>query len=166
MRSDVVGPAAIMTMLNEEISRENPEQNFVTMVALVIDLKTGQLDYCNAGHETPIISRRSGEIVVLDQGGGPPVCVMEGFEYEQASVRLEPRDVIVLASDGLTEAMNSQGAFYGRQRLLTLLDSPVRQGVDPTVLGNEILTAIRRFEAGSEPADDQTLLLVSWRGAL
>jgi serine phosphatase RsbU (regulator of sigma subunit) len=166
MRSDAAGPAEIMTTLNAEISRENPEQNFVTMVALVIDLKTGQLDYCNAGHETPILSRRSGEIVILDQGGGPPVCVMEGYAYEEASVRLEPRDVLVLASDGLTEAMNAQGALYGRQRLQALLDSPMRQNVDPTVLGNEILTAIRQFEAGSEPADDQTLLLVSWRGAL
>lgn len=166
MRNHAAGPAEIMTILNAEISRENPEQNFVTVAALVINLKTGQLDYCNAGHEPPILSRRSGEILVLNDGGGPPVCVMEGYEYEQATIRLEPRDILVLASDGLTEAMNGRGELYGRQRLHALLDSPVRRNIDPTVLGNEILTAIRQFEAGSEPADDQTLLLVSWRGAL
>jgi serine phosphatase RsbU (regulator of sigma subunit)/CHASE2 domain-containing sensor protein len=159
------GPAAIITMLNQEISRENPEQMFVTMVALVMNLKTGELEYCNAGHEPPLLSRRSGEILTLDDGGGPPVCVIEDYAYEEARVMLQPRDVLVLASDGLTEAMNRDGALYGRERLKVLLDSPLRRDVDPTVLGNEILSAIKGFEAGSEPADDQTLLLVSWRGA-
>jgi serine phosphatase RsbU (regulator of sigma subunit) len=160
------GPADLMTTVNEELSRENPEQMFVTMVALVIDLKTGDLVYCNAGHEPPILTRRSGETVLLDDGGGPPLCVIEDYPYEEARARLEPRDVLVLASDGFTEAMNRTGALYGRERLRALLESPVRRGVDPTVLGHEIVAAIKAFEAGSEPADDQTLLLVSWRGGI
>jgi adenylate cyclase len=160
------GPADLMSTVNEELSRENPEQMFVTMVALVIDLKTGDLVYCNAGHEPPILTRRSGETVLLDDGGGPPLCVIEDYPYEEARARLEPRDVLVLASDGFTEAMNRTGALYGRERLRALLESPVRRGVDPTVLGHEIVAAIKAFEAGSEPADDQTLLLVSWRGGI
>jgi sigma-B regulation protein RsbU (phosphoserine phosphatase) len=91
---------------------------------------------------------------------------MEDFPYEEARVQLEPRDVLVLASDGFTEAMNRQGALYGRDRLRALLESPVRRGVDPTVLGHEIVAAIKQFESGGEPADDQTLLLISWRGAM
>jgi adenylate cyclase len=158
------GPADLMNTVNEELSRENPEQMFVTMVALVIDLRTGDLVYCNAGHEPPILTRRSGETLLLDDGGGPPLCVIEDYPYEEARVTLEPRDVLVLASDGFTEAMNRDGALYGRERLRALLESPVRRGVDPTVLGHEIVAAIKQFEAGSEPADDQTLLLVSWRG--
>lgn len=160
------GPADLMSTVNEELSRENPEQMFVTMALLVIDLKTGELAYCNAGHEPPILTRRSGDTLLLDDGGGPPLCVFEGYPYEEARVRLEPRDVLVLASDGFTEAMNRDGALYGRERLRALLESPVRRGVDPTVLGNEIIAAIKQFEAGSEPADDQTLLLVSWRGGI
>ena len=163
LRGDA-GPADLMTTVSRELSRENPEQMFVTMAALVIDLKSGELAYCNAGHEPPILMRRNGETVVLDDGGGPPLCVMDDFAYEEARVRMQPRDVVVLASDGLTEAMNRSGALYGRERLRALLESPLRRGVDPTVLGNEILTAIKAFEAGAEPSDDQTLLLVSWRG--
>jgi serine phosphatase RsbU (regulator of sigma subunit)/CHASE2 domain-containing sensor protein len=163
---DNSGPAALMTAVNEELSRENPEQMFVTMAVLVIDLRTGDLAYCNAGHEPPILTRRSGDTILLDDGGGPPLCVMEDFPYEEARVRLEPRDVLVLASDGFTEAMNREGALYGRERLRALLESPVRRGVDPTVLGNELIAAIKAFEAGAEPSDDQTLLLVSWRGAI
>jgi serine phosphatase RsbU (regulator of sigma subunit) len=161
------GPADLMTTVNEELSRENPEQMFVTMIALVIDLKTGEVAYCNAGHEPPVLTRRSsGDTLLLDDGGGPPLCVVDDFPYEEARVKLEARDVLVLASDGFTEAMNRDGALYGRERLRALLESPVRRGVDPTVLGNEIIAAIKQFESGSEPADDQTLLLVSWRGAM
>lgn len=158
------GPAELMTMFNEEISRENPEQMFVTLVALVLDLSTGELDYCNAGHEPPILVRRSGEALILDDGGGPPLCVVEDFPYEEAHARLEPRDVLALVSDGLTEAMTRTGALYGRARLKALLESPARRDLDLTILGNEILAAIKTFESGAEPSDDQTLLLVSWRG--
>ena len=159
------GAAELMTAFNKEISRENPEQMFVTMVALIMDLRTGALEYCNAGHEPPILVRREGETVILDDGGGPPLCVLDDFPYEAARVQLAPRDVLTLASDGITEAMNRAGALYGRARLKALVESPARRGVDVTVLGNEVLTAIKTFEGDAEPSDDQTLLLVSWRGA-
>jgi serine phosphatase RsbU (regulator of sigma subunit) len=71
--------------------------------------------------------------------------------------------VLALASDGLTEAMNREKALYGRARLKALLESPERRGVDLTVLGNEILAGVKRFEGSAEPTDDQTLVLVSWR---
>lgn len=158
------GPAALMTTLNQEISRENPAQNFVTLAAMMIDLRSGETHYCNAGHEPPILVRRSGETVFLDEGGGPPLCVIDNYDYEEARVRLEPRDVLALTSDGLTEAMNRGGALYGRARLKALLESPARRGLDLTILGSEILAGIKTFEAGAEPADDQTLVLVAWRG--
>lgn len=158
------GAAELVTMFNEEIPRENPEQLFVTLVAVIVDLRTGEFEYCNAGHEPPILVRRSGETLVLDEGGGPPLCVLEGYEYEAGRARLEPRDVLALVSDGLTEAMDRNRSLYGRARLQAMLQSPARRDLDLTVLGNEILAGIRTFEGGSEPADDQTLVLFSWRG--
>jgi serine phosphatase RsbU (regulator of sigma subunit) len=160
-----VGAAALMTMFNAEISRENPEQLFVTLFALIADLRTGEVEYCNAGHEPPILVRRSGETLILDDGGGPPLCVVDDYPYEAGRVVLEPRDMLTLASDGITEAMNRTGALYGRARLKALVELPSRRDVDVTILGSEILAAIKTFEAGSEPSDDQTLLLFSWRGS-
>ena len=64
----------------------------------------------------------------------------------------------------MTEAMDKNRGLYGRARLKAILESPARRGVDLTILGNEILAAIKNFEGGAEPADDQTLLLFSWRG--
>ncbi|MDO8465894.1 MAG: SpoIIE family protein phosphatase, partial [Gallionella sp.] len=155
----------LMTAFNAEISRENPEQLFVTVIALVIDLRTGEVEYCNAGHEPPLLARRSGELVVVNEGGGPPLCVMDDFPYKQARITLEPGDMLVLMSDGITEAMNSDGALYGRDRLNPLLAAQGGRGADAAALGHEILAAVKAFEASAEPADDQTLVIVSWRGA-
>jgi serine phosphatase RsbU (regulator of sigma subunit) len=157
-------PAELMVTFNEEISRDNPEQLFVTVVALILDLQNGEVVYCNAGHEPPILVRRTGESLTLDDGGGPPLCVVDDFPYEEGRAKLQPRDILALTSDGLTEAMNRSGAIYGRARLKAMLDLPTRRDVDVTVLGHEILAGIKNFEGGAEPADDQTLLLVSWRG--
>jgi len=158
------GPAALMTMFNTEISRENPEQMFVTLVVIVMDLRTGELQYCNAGHEPPLLVRRSGETLTLDDGGGPPLCVIDDYQYEEAGVTLQPRDVLAIVSDGITEAMNRARALYGRARLKALLEQPSLRDADVTIVGNEVLAAVKQFEAGAEPSDDQTLLLVSWRG--
>jgi serine phosphatase RsbU (regulator of sigma subunit) len=154
----------MMTTFNREIARENPEQMFVTVAALVMDLTTGEVDYCNAGHEPPLLLRRIGDPVVLDDAGGPPLCVVDDFPYGEARIRIEPRDILVLASDGITEAMNRDGSVYGRDRLKALLQSPERRALELSVMGNEILASVRNFEGSAEPSDDQTLLLVQWRG--
>lgn len=156
----------LMAAFNAEISRENPEQLFVTVIALVIDLRTGEVEYCNAGHEPPLLARRSGEIIVVNEGGGPPLCVMDDFPYEQARFTLLPGDVLLLMSDGITEAMNTGGALYGRDRLNPLLAAHGGHSADDAAaLGHTILADVKTFEASADPADDQTLVIVSWRGA-
>ena len=162
---ETIGLENLMTVVNAEISRDNPEDLFVTMIALIIDLNTGALDYCNAGHEPPLLVRRDGRTEVLNDGGGPPICVMEDFPYEIASATCAPGDVIVLMSDGITEAMNRDGELYGRDRLQVLMQTPAvfASGVD--AIAGALLESVRTFEAGTEPADDQTLLVVRWRGA-
>jgi serine phosphatase RsbU (regulator of sigma subunit)/CHASE2 domain-containing sensor protein len=161
---ETIGLANLMAVVNTEISRDNPEDLFVTLVALIIDLNTGTLNYCNAGHEPPMLVRRDGRTQVLNDGGGPPMCVMEDFPYEIASAECEPGDVIVLMSDGITEAMDRNGALYGRARLQNLLQAPSLLASEVGDMGRTLLASVESFEAGAEPADDQTLLLVRWRG--
>lgn len=155
----------LMTVVNTEISRDNPEELFVTLIALIIDLRTGTLEYCNAGHEPPLLARRDGTTQVLNDGGGPPMCVMADFPYETARAACGPGDLIVLTSDGITEAMDRDGALYGRERLQVLLQEPSLFASDLDAIGRQMLTDVKTFEAGAEPADDQTLLLVRWRGS-
>lgn len=153
----------LMKVMNAEISRDNPEELFVTLIALIIDLRTGALNYCNAGHEPPLLVRRDGESQILNDGGGPPMCVMEDFPYETGTAACEPGDIIVLMSDGITEATAPGGELYGRHRIRTLMKLPGTFESDTDVVGHELLTNVKTFEAGTEPADDQTLLLVRWR---
>jgi serine phosphatase RsbU (regulator of sigma subunit) len=154
----------LMRVVNAEISRDNPEDLFVTLFALIIDLNTGRLAYCNAGHEPPLLIGRGGHTRILNDGGGPPVCVTADFPYETASAACEPGDLLVLTSDGITEAMDPNGMLYGRDRLQALLQSPALFASAVGAIGRELLADVLSFEAGAEPADDQTLLIVRWRG--
>lgn len=155
---------ALMTLINNEISRDNPEQLFVTLFVMVLDLKTGQLDYCNAGHEPPVLIHGQAVKGTLNDGGGPPICVVDDFPYEMASVQLDPSDIIILLSDGITEAMTQKGELYGRLKLNQLLSDTEIASFSADQMGAAIMQDVASFEAGQEPSDDQTLLVLKWHG--
>jgi sigma-B regulation protein RsbU (phosphoserine phosphatase) len=129
---------------------------------VVLDLDSGAVAYCNAGHEPLLLRRADGRVLVLDEGGGPPLCVAEFAGYRGAKAQLAAGDVLVLASDGLTEATDPEGALFGRGALRECVAAA--DGGDVDALGRSILGAIAAFEAGAEPGDDQTLLLLRWNG--
>ena len=159
--------SAVATMMHEanaEISRDNAEALFVTVFAGVLDVDTGVLEYCNAGHDRPyVVPRGGGRWSQLTEGGGPPLCVVDGFEYEAAIHRLHPGDTLCLITDGVTEARNAAGELFGRERLearLTLIDGDASATTIATALRGDV----ERFVAGSEPADDLAILIVRWEG--
>jgi len=155
----------IMWHANAEISRENPEQMFVTALACALDVETGELVYCNAGHEAPYaLPPAGGAAVRLSAGGGPPLCMLEEFPYEGARHRLSPGASIVLVSDGVTEAVNPEGELFGRPRLERLLGTlPPALTAEQRV--NAVRDEVRRFSAGAEMADDITILALRWLGS-
>jgi len=153
---------SILTQANIEIARDNAEAQFVTMIVAVLDADSGKLEYWNAGHDAPL--RRSVSIDRLDSAlGGPPLCVIKDFEYGSDSVQLERQDAVVFFTDGLTEALNSAGQQYGRQRLDALLMNVARDSTAEQIL-QEILTDLRAFVSTSEVSDDVTLLVLRWLG--
>jgi serine phosphatase RsbU (regulator of sigma subunit)/CHASE2 domain-containing sensor protein len=146
-----------------EISRENPEFFFVTAFAGVLDARSGRLEYCSAGHEPPLVFAPDGEIARLEAGGGPPLCVLEGFSYVAAEHRMSPRGVVCLVSDGVTEAMNVEGQLYGAGRLRKAIER-ARHAENPAALVNAIRADVALFVGGAEAADDLTLLVLRWNG--
>jgi serine phosphatase RsbU (regulator of sigma subunit)/CHASE2 domain-containing sensor protein len=159
--------AQTMRDANTQMGRENPEAFFVTLVAVVLDVSTGRLWYCNAGHEAPWVVRpAAGAVERLEIGGGPPLCVLEDFPYETAASRLEPGDTVLLLTDGVTEAVNPRGALFGTPRVTTLVAEAARvpSGSEPARLVADLVTALREFREPVEPADDVTLLAVQWLG--
>jgi adenylate cyclase len=158
------GVATMMREANVEISRDNPEELFVTVFAAVLNLDTGVLEYCNAGHDPPyLIARDRPGPVQLAQGGGPPLCVLEGFEYQAATHRLRRGDTLCLVTDGVTDARNATGELFGRARLEKRLAT---LGADATVraVAAELRSDVEKFVAGGEPADDLAILVVRWEG--
>jgi serine phosphatase RsbU (regulator of sigma subunit)/CHASE2 domain-containing sensor protein len=148
---------------NAEIARENPESFFVTVFAGVLDVLRGRLEYCSAGHEPPFVLAPDGEIARLEEGGGPPLCVLEGFAYVAAEHWMSRRGIVCVVSDGVTEAMNPARELYGAARLRDALER-ARNVENPAALVDAIRADVAQFVGGAEAADDLTLLVLRWNG--
>jgi serine phosphatase RsbU (regulator of sigma subunit) len=159
-------PGAVGEMLaraQDEIRRENPESLFVTAIAGVLDLETGSLEYANAGHEPAWTHVPHGHPGRLEAPGGPPLCVLDAYDYPSAHRALQRGEWLLALSDGATEAMNASREFFGSERLRTSLgwlgdDSGAADIVE------RVRDDVRRFSGGAEPADDLTLLAIRWNG--
>jgi serine phosphatase RsbU (regulator of sigma subunit) len=153
-----------ITIANTEIARENPELLFVTVAAGLLDTRTGDLELCVAGHDAPWLLRSGAAPRELEGEGGPPLCVVDDFEYPVDRFHLDPGDTLLITTDGITEAQDPQGALYGRERLLAQLVA-----LDPAAelagIVTEVVDDVDRFAAGAEPADDVTVLVVRYKGA-
>ena len=112
-------------------------------------------------------ARTPGRVDRLEGGGGPPLCVLDGFPYETATGQLQPGDTVLLVTDGVTEADGPRGDLFGTPRVTALLadaaGTPVRS--EPARLVADLVAALRTFRGPVEPADDVTMLAVQWLGA-
>ncbi|MFO0969925.1 MAG: SpoIIE family protein phosphatase [Gemmataceae bacterium] len=147
--------------LNAALSGATNVERFVTFVAAVIDLKTFAVTLVNAGHPPPLL-RRAGRVLEMGKDqAGLPLAVLRR-PYETASFSLEPGDLLVFYTDGISEARNPKQDVYGLDRLTRLIESGPA-GADQ--LGAAIITDVRRFSAERPQNDDVTLLCVERAGA-
>lgn len=162
-------PASVTETLQEasrDIGRENPEQFFVTLIAGILDARSGELRLSNAGHDAPYLIRRNGKVERIEAGGGPPLCTIEDFPYGETTCTLAPGDMLCMVTDGITEAMNERGELYGTARLAELIERVAREqgAMTPERIGTAIREDVARFCGAAEPADDLTILAVRWTG--
>jgi len=153
----------VLSEANAEIARDNPAMMFVTVFAGVLDVETGALDYCCAGHEPPWRVPVRGEAERLGGAGGPPLCLLDAFDYPTDRIRLDPGDLVVVVTDGVTEAANQEGELFGVPRT----DAAVRRLVGATSAPaalDLLIAPAHAFADGAEPADDLTALVVVWSG--
>ena len=116
------------------------------------------LSFSNAGHNWPVIVRRSGERVLLEKGG-TILGILEGVDFEEAEVQLVPGDVMVLYTDGVSEAANAAGELYGEDRLYALLER-MPHGLCAREIAERLLDEVRAFLDGVDPQDDITLVVL------
>ncbi len=153
----------IILRANTEISRDNTEMLFITLFAGILDLRTGSLSFCNAGHDPPFLAVPGQPPRQMASIGGPPLCVMDDFPYMSEEYQLAPGEILCLVTDGVTEAMNSAGDLMGHERVEAAF---VQQPVDGDArsLAHLLRGAVAAFVDGAPPSDDLTLLAVQWIG--
>jgi adenylate cyclase len=153
----------IISQANMELARENPEMLFVTGLAGLLDLETGVLELVNAGHDAPWHINNQGRIERIEGKGGPPLGVMDNYDYPFNKVQLSIGDTLLFVTDGVYEAMNSNDELYSTDRITEVLN---RVGVINTMrqLREELREDLRVFVGEAEPSDDITLLVLQWRG--
>jgi len=155
----------IMTAANAEVSRDNVEMLFVTVFAAILDLRSGELAYCNAGHENPYLLRPgSASPERIADGDGPPLCAMADFRYCSARRRLVPGEMLCLMTDGVTEAQNTAGALYGHARAERVIADLFGGDASARELLTGLQADVRVFEDGAEANDDLTLIALRWNG--
>ncbi len=146
--------AAFMTRLNKATCAKCPNNRFITFFFCVLDPATGELQFANAGHNPPILVRASGEARMLE-GGGPVLGVVPFAPYREEGACLEPGDLLVLYSDGVTEANNAGFEEYGEERFVEVLK---RHRQEPAAAIVQAVTqSLAEFTAGAPQADDITL---------
>lgn len=150
-------PAQVLARLNDELAADNDEALFVTLFYAVLDVRTGQLDSVNAGHNPPLLRRADGRVQALPQGRNPVLAAWPGLQFQADRSWLAPGDGLLLYTDGITEAQDSGGALFGQAALVGALADAGPQPVQPLV------AAVRRFESGAPQFDDITCVWLRYR---
>jgi phosphoserine phosphatase RsbU/P len=149
--------AELMTSVNESLIRRALQSRFATVFYGTLS-RTGQLTYSNAGHNPPVLLTRAG--VRRLETGGLILGLFAQATYEQETVQLEPGDIIVVFSDGVTEALNAEGVEFGEHQLLACLQK--NRGCTPEELLDHLLSAVSNFAAGAAQHDDVTALVLRY----
>ena len=155
-------PATVLTTVNGVLSDDNAEMMFVTVLYAVYDPETRTYTYASGGHDSPLVVHADGTATLLPHTGGVALGVMPGIEYQTHSVTLEEGDTVILYTDGVTEAQNSNGEQYGLERLRETF-----RGRAPKAAGtatSEVFSSVREFAGDAPQFDDITCLALSQRG--
>jgi sigma-B regulation protein RsbU (phosphoserine phosphatase) len=152
-------PELVLSAVNRRILKDTNANQFVAVFYGILDPATGTLVYCNAGHCPPyLVSAQSGEDVRKLIRTGVPLGIFEDETWEQGVVQLAPGDVLVLYTDGITEAQNEQEAFFGEDRLLESVRASL--GHPAQDIQDAIITDIHKFMDDAPQFDDIALAVV------
>ena len=154
----------VMQKVNKELSGENPWQMFVTAFACVLDVETGEVQYCDAGHEPPFILRLGKEVEVVKKKSGVALCFFDDSVYDSGTMQLRPGDALVLYTDGVTEAMNKDRKMFRREGITQALQPYCSAATPAATITQALLEHVRRFAGDTPQSDDITILVVSHCG--
>jgi serine phosphatase RsbU (regulator of sigma subunit) len=148
--------AGVMTKLNRITSANCPSNRFISLFFCILDGETGDLTFCNAGHNPPLIVRADGAWEQLC-GGGPVLGILASTEYQEHRVHLEEGDTLVIYSDGVTEAVNAQNGEFEVEGLVRAVIAS--RHLPARAIVAAVNHALAGFTAGAPQWDDITLIV-------
>ncbi|MBP5777548.1 MAG: SpoIIE family protein phosphatase [Prevotella sp.] len=152
------GPAECMTYANELLTKESVNCMFVTVFYGIYNIETGEITYCNAGHNPPYILKRDGRVEAFPMSKDPMVGAVEGIVYHEDKIQLEKGDTLYMFTDGVTEAVNTSFEEFGESRLENTLKGCAGQS------GQQMIDAVAKdmttFVGEAEQSDDITMLVL------
>jgi sigma-B regulation protein RsbU (phosphoserine phosphatase) len=147
----------VTNVLNETFVETTGAGVFVTMVLMLVDPAGRRIHYVRAGHNPPLFVANDGSSKFFDSGGGPPVGLFSGFTYKREVSKVDPGSVLVIYTDGITEAENSHDEQFGTDRLVQVV-TRARQSSARSIHA-DIRASLKDF-AGDEPTNDDSALIV------
>ena len=147
----------VVNKLNQTFCEEHWEHRFVTFIIGILDPVTHRLHMVNAGHVLPIVSKIDGSVIELDNSGGFPLGVIADTSYTDFEYQMEPGDCMVFMSDGLTDAVNRNGVYFGLPNVKECLKN--KDHSNAVQLGSNLVEQVHRYVGGMSQSDDQCLVV-------
>lgn len=156
----VPSPAELVEGINAELCRDNPHAMFVTLFLCMVDAASGDLHWCSAGHPRPYLVSSEGKVSAVVRGHSAPVGLEPAEACSSGRMRFAPGESLFMYTDGITEATNEQGEFFGDDRLEAALRSCA--GEAPEEMVRAILRHVRTFTGPAAASDDIAALACRW----
>ncbi|MFN0102037.1 MAG: SpoIIE family protein phosphatase [Bryobacteraceae bacterium] len=152
--------AKMVSRLNHSIKANTPDNKFITGFFAAINPDSGDMEYSNAGHNAPVIARHSGRVELLT-AGGPVLGILPNITYAGGRTRLERGDLLVMYSDGVSEAPNAKGDEFGEEPVAQIAAACLDRSADEVLM--EIARQLRAFLGECSPTDDVTMVVARKR---
>ena len=158
---DYSTPGDCLTMVNELLCESNPSCIFITLFFGVLDLRTGELSYSNAGHNPPRVVKNDSQVEVVPKTGNLVLGIQPGHTYNNKQIQLMPNDTLFLYTDGITEAENINYEEFTESRLDEKLAGLA--GTSSERVATEIVDAVQEFVGDAPQSDDITCVAARFR---
>lgn len=155
-------PKQLIQKINEKICETNKQGLFVTMLACIINVNTGEMSVINCGHNPPLIKREGGEYEFMKLASNLPLGIFDDADFELYNTKMASGDVIYTYTDGITEATNAEDKVFGEERLSDCLNNIAE--TKPDAIIQKVKDSIREFTDSAPQSDDITMLAFKYIG--
>ena len=154
-------PNVVLQKANEYMAKDNAESMFTTVFYGILNVETGIFSYSNAGHNPPMLLRNN-EVTILEPTRNPAIGVMEEVNYNSKEIQFQANDLLLMFTDGVSEAQNVDNEEYGEERIEEVVLNYATQS--PSEINDAIFASLEEFRGNAEQFDDITIYSFRYKG--